>query len=113
MRKEFQSRQLFGPNIDYIDEISIPEPKRQNDNKEVQTLAASDRDFFRNIHTLIHIFCTLPITSAKCERSFSALRRLKTYLRSAMSSERESGLASLNIDYNGDINIEEVINTFT
>ena len=78
----------------------------------VQALAACDREFFPNIHTLIRILCTLPITSAECERSFSTLRRLKTYLRSTMSSERESGLALMNINYHRDINIEEVINTF-
>ena len=78
----------------------------------VQTLAACDREFFPNIHTLIRILYTLPITSAECERSFSTLRRLKTYLRSTMSSERESGLALMNINYHRDINIEEVINTF-
>ena len=77
-----------------------------------QTLTACDREFFPNIHTLIRILCTLPITSAECERSFSTLRRLKTYLRSTMSSERESGLALMNINYHRDINIEEVINTF-
>ena len=42
----------------------------------VQTLAACDREFFPNIHPLIRILCTLPITSAECERSFSTLRRL-------------------------------------
>ena len=78
----------------------------------VQALAACHREFFPNIHTLIRILCTLPITSAECERSFSTLRRLKTYLRSTMSSERESGLALMNINYHRDINIEEVINTF-
>ena len=43
----------------------------------VQTLAACDREFFPNIHTLIRILCTLPITSTECERSFSTLRRCK------------------------------------
>ena len=33
MRKEFKARHFSGPNIDYIDEIPIPEPKRQNDDK--------------------------------------------------------------------------------
>ena len=78
----------------------------------VQTLAGCDREFFPNIHTLIRILCTLAITSAECERSFSTLRRLKTCLRSTMSSERESGLALMNINYHRDINIKEVINTF-
>ena len=74
----------------------------------VQTLAECDQEFFPNIHTLILILCMLPITSAECERSFSTLRRLKTYLRSTMSSKRESGLALMNINYHRDINIEEV-----
>ena len=78
----------------------------------VQTLAACDREFFPNIHTLIRILYKLPMTSAECERSLSALRRLKTYLRSTMSSERESGLALMNINYHRGINIEEVMNTF-
>ena len=75
------------------------------------TLAACDREFFPSIHTLILILCKLPITSAECERSFSTLRRLKTYLRSTMSSEGESGLALMNVNYHRDM-IEEVINTF-
>ena len=81
---------------------------------EVQILAPCDREFFPNIHTLIplYFFCTLPILSAECERSFSTLRRLKTYLRSTMLSERKSGLALMNINYHQDINIEELINTF-
>ena len=78
----------------------------------VQTLAARDQEVFPNIHTLIRILCMLPILSAECEHSFSTLRRLKTYLRSTMSSERESGLALMNINYHRDVNIEEVINTF-
>ena len=78
----------------------------------VQTFAACDRELFHNIHTLIPFLCTLPITSVECERSFSTLRRLKTYLRSTVSSERESGLALMNINYHRDIKIEEVINTF-
>ena len=80
----------------------------------VQTLAACicDREFFPNIHTLIRILCTLPITSAEFERSFRTRRRLKTYLRSTMSGERESGLALMNINYHRDTNIEEMIYTF-
>ena len=41
----------------------------------VQTLAACDREFFPNIHTLIRVLCTLSITSAEFERSFSTLAK--------------------------------------
>ena len=67
----------------------------------VQTLTACDREFFPNIHILICILLTLPITSVECRDSFSTLRRLKTYLRSTMSSERESGLALARHKYRG------------
>jgi len=40
---------------------------------------------FPNIHFLIKILCTLPVSTATPERSFSTLKRLKTYLRSTMN----------------------------
>ena len=52
-----------------------------------------DADAFPNIYRLLLIACTLPITSAEAERSFSLMRRLKTYARSTMSEERLSDLA--------------------
>ena len=58
-----------------------------------QALQECNHEFFPNVHKLLRILCTLPITSAECERSFSTLRRLKTYLWATMTSERESGLA--------------------
>jgi hypothetical protein len=39
------------------------------------------------------ILATIPATSCSAERSFSGLRRVKTYLRSTMGQERLSGLA--------------------
>ena len=54
-----------------------------------------------------HLICTFPVTSAERERSFSTLRRLKTYLRATMNSERESGLALMNIHHGRQIDISE------
>ena len=33
----------------------------------------SDSDFYPNIHTLLRIMATLPVTSCECKRSFSML----------------------------------------
>ena len=77
-----------------------------------QALGECNHEFFPNVHKLLRILCTLPITSAECERSCSTLRRLKTYLRATMTSERESGLALMNIHYGRQIDISATIDLF-
>ena len=47
---------------------------------------------FRSVRNAILIALTLPATSCTVERSFSTLRRVKTWLRSTMSDTRQSGL---------------------
>ena len=51
--------------------------------------------YYPNIKLLLKVLCTLPVTSASAERTFSMLRRLKTWLRSTMSDDRFTGLALL------------------
>ena len=46
----------------------------------------------------IKILAVIPATSCSAERSFSSLRRLKTYLRNSMGQERLSNLALLHIE---------------
>lgn len=41
-----------------------------------------------NISKLLQLYMTLPCTSCEAERSFSTLRRVKTYLRSTMTQQR-------------------------
>ena len=53
---------------------------------------------------------TLPVTTA--ERSFSSLRRLKTYLRTTMNEERLNGLALMAIHREIPVNSEKVIEEF-
>ena len=43
---------------------------------------------FQQVLIVIKLYQLLPVTSASAERSFSALRRLKTYLRSTMGQGR-------------------------
>ena len=58
-------------------------------------LAACDPEYFPSIHRILVIFLTTKVGSVSCERSFSALRRLKLWTRSTMSEDRFSGLALL------------------
>lgn len=75
-------------------------------------LTNCDEDLFPTIHGLLKIFVTLPISNASAERSFSTLRRLKTWLRSTMSQDRMTGLALLNIYYEFLLDPNEVIDEY-
>ena len=61
-------------------------------------LLSSMQQAFPDLLCLIHIALTVPVTSATAERSFSALKRIKTYLRSTIGQERLSHLAILSIE---------------
>ena len=52
---------------------------------------------FREVEKLMRILITYPASSCEAERSFSALRRLKTYLRSTMLQTRLNSLAICHI----------------
>ncbi|KAL4113258.1 hypothetical protein QTP88_016917 [Uroleucon formosanum] len=52
----------------------------------------------QEINEVITRVLVIPVTSATAERSFSAIRRIKTYLRSTMISERLHNSAILSIE---------------
>ena len=54
----------------------------------------------------------MPVSTASAERSFSVLKRLKTYLRNTMGAERLSSLALLNIHPSREVNVENVLRSF-
>ena len=70
-----------------------PNPPRN----ALEAIAVCNRQIFPSVHKLLHILATLPVTTASSERSFSTLRRLKTYLRNTTGEERLNGLAMLQI----------------
>ena len=67
---------------------------------------------FENIKVALRILATLPSTSCECERSFSMLRRLKSYTRSTMVEDRINGLALMQIHPEIEPDIADVINKF-
>jgi len=64
---------------------------------------------FPNVHVLLRIACTLPVTSCECERSASSLRRLHTFTRASMAQERLSSLALMHIHYDTEVDLDEVV----
>lgn len=77
------------------------------------TLDVCDADIFPLIKNMLHILATLPASVASAERSFSTLRRLKTWIRSRMGEERLVGLALLNIHRDIKVEIDKVIDRFS
>lgn len=51
------------------------------------------RGLFDQVEALVRLLLVIPVSSAEAERSFSALRRLKTWLRSTMSQMRLNNAA--------------------
>ena len=61
---------------------------------------------------MLSILVTMPSSSATAERSFSAMKRIKTYLRSTMGNDRLSSLALLHVHREIEIDVERVIELF-
>ena len=54
----------------------------------------------------------MPVSSASSERSFSAMRRIKNYLRTTMGDERLSNLSLLHVQRHMSIDTVAVIDQF-
>ncbi|KAL4152997.1 hypothetical protein QTP88_000830 [Uroleucon formosanum] len=68
-----------------------------------------DPIIFPNIFTLLKMLCTLPVSTATPERTFSSLKRVKTYLRNSMKEDCLNGLVLLSYYRNIEITPEEVL----
>jgi hypothetical protein len=78
----------------------------------IDALSHCHPNIFPNIRRLLQIMATLPVSTATAERSFSTLRRLKTYTRSTMAEDRLNGLALLSIHRERSVSIKDVIDGF-
>nr|CAI5860044.1 unnamed protein product [Callosobruchus analis] len=71
-----------------------------------------NEDFYPYTKKILKIVLYLPVTVASAERSFSALKRLKSWLRSNMTLERLCGLALMHVNKDTHIDIDNVVNRF-
>lgn len=69
---------------------------------------------FPTIKKLLQIALTLVVSTAQCERSFSALKRIKTYLRTTMSEERLANTAviSMEKDLADNVSFDDILTQF-
>ncbi|XP_047002713.1 52 kDa repressor of the inhibitor of the protein kinase-like [Schistocerca americana] len=90
----------------WVDESKRPETA-------TEALKDCNKQFFPNVYVLLQIFGTIPVTTSTPERSFSTLRRIKTYLRNTMGQVRLNGLALANIHKEREMDIENIIDIFS
>ena len=106
-------------NLDIVDqEITLWIKKWEDVPKSLRgsTLATAikecDEEHFPNIFVFLKIACTLPVTFCECQRSFSAMRRYRTWQRSTMKTERLTTLTIMNVHREAEVNYEKVVQQF-
>jgi hypothetical protein len=84
-----------------------------NINNKITYLLCGDIQIgFINYTKIIKIFLTLPTNTSSCKRTFSCLKRLKSYLRTSIGQVRLSSLASLQIQRTVPIYFDQIIDEF-
>ena len=80
----------------------------------LKSLSTTARSLYSEIVTLIELILVMPATNATSERSFSTLRRVKSYLRTTMIQLRLNNLMILNVHREAldAMDLEEIGNEF-
>jgi len=80
----------------------------------LRSFSSAEREVFSEVMTLLKLILVNPATNAISERSFSAMRRLKTYLRSTMGQKRLNAVMLLHVhkETTDELSVIELVNTF-
>lgn len=70
------------------------------------------KNMLNEVDKLLKLYYTFPVTTATSERSFSSLRRLKTFLRSTMTECRLNNLFLLYIHKSVTLNLTSIAKDF-
>jgi len=72
------------------------------------------QELFPYVDIALRMYLCCPTSNCSAERSFSVLKRVKSYLRSKMTDDRLNKLAILCIEstLTKDMNFDDIINTF-
>ena len=72
------------------------------------------KEAFSELHRIVLIACTLPVSTAECERNFSSMKLIKNELRSVMKQERLDSLMMLGIhqEQGEKLDLDSVVDRF-
>lgn len=111
-RDDLPSPELFSQELIRWKQFCADLPLDSRPVSLAQTLKLCRKTCFPNIHTLMKLACTVPVTSCECERSASCLRRLHTFNRASMTQNRLSALALMHIHYDYPVELQQAVDVF-
>ena len=94
--KEFYNQDVTNT---FEDELYLWQEKWKNVENEkkpknsIENLKNCNEDLYPSIFNILSILCVIPLTTTECERNFSSLRLIKSYLRSTMTNQRLNSIA--------------------
>ena len=99
----FHANYAFGQNVTVHDTIPV-----------IKTISCAEKLLFKEVVKLISMILVLPATNAVSERSFSATRRTKNYLRTRMTQQRFNSIMTLHINkhYTDNLDLKVIGNEF-
>ena len=77
-------------------------------------LSTAQKDLLEQVGRVLKLILVMPAMNATSERSFSSLRRIKTYLRSTMTQNRLNNLLLLHVhkERTDSLDLKSIINRF-
>ena len=89
-------KQLYGKDLDFRQlslELQLLPSVVSTDKGNASSVqaviqAVRKNPILKEVEKMIRLYLTVPVTTSTAERTFSALKRIKTYLRASMSQER-------------------------
>ena len=80
----------------------------------VKRMSAAEKSLLSEIVKSVRIFLVVPATNCASERSFSSMRRVKTYLRSTMLQKRLNALMILHVHkhYTDNLDLKDIARDF-
>ena len=82
--------------------------------KHLEEMNSTERALLSEVVLAMKLILVMPATNASSERAFSAMRRVKSYLRSSMTQERLNHLMLLHVhkDLTDSLSLVDVANEF-
>ena len=85
--EDLPSPELFQMELERWKNRYTGKKARERPSSAGEALKECDKEMFPNIFVLLHIACTIPVTSCECERSASGLRHVNNLLKTSIGKD--------------------------